>query len=341
MSNKINVGIIGTGTIAKSHMRELAACAEAEVIAAADVSRDALEAFTSEFGIDQSFADYRELLTMETLDAVIVSTPPFAHCEIVVAASEAGKHVLCEKPMCMNVLEAQKMVDAARKAGVKLAVCHGRSRAGVRAQKARQLIDDGLLGALYHVRVSHYRRRGRPGLDIFQNSKWFLDSSKAGGGVTYDMMCYDLDLVLYLLGGASAVTVSASMFHGIDGTQSYPFRFDVEEQSTVFVRFQNGVSAVFEQAWASHMDRGDGVRLFGSHGGVHFDPFTLYTHRNGTEVNEPIELSEKPRESFDAHFVRACLNDLEPLSTGEDGLKVMQIIEAAFQSALTGREIVF
>jgi predicted dehydrogenase len=340
MNNKLSIGIIGTGTIAKSHMKALAACAEAEVSAVADVNRDALEAFTSEFGIVQSFADYRDLLKSEPLDAVIISTPPFAHCEIAVAAAEAGKHVLCEKPMCLSVAEARQMVDAANKAGVKLAVCHGRSRAGVRAQKAKQLIDDGFLGRLYHVRVSHYRRRGRPGLDLFQDSKWFLDSSKAGGGVTYDMMCYDLDLILYLLGGASPVTVSASMFHGIDGTPARTFKFDVEEQSTVFVRFDNGISAVFEQAWASNMDRGDGVRLFGSYGGIRFDPFTLYTHRDGAEVDEQIELPDKASESFDVNFVHACLNDTKPLSTGDDGLKVMQIIEAAYQSSSTGREVV-
>lgn len=339
MKSKLNVGIVGTGTIAKSHMKELAACAEAEVVAAADVSRDALEAFTAEFNIKHSFNDYQKLLAMESLDAVIISTPPFAHCEVAVAAAGAGKHVLCEKPMCMNLAQAKQMVDAADKAGIKFAVCHGRSRVGPRAQKAREIIQEGKLGRLYHVRISHYRRRGRPGLDIFKNSKWFLDSTKAGGGVTYDMMCYDLDLIIYLLLDVSPITVSASMFHGIDGMQPRDFRFDVDEQSTLFVRFEEGISAVFERAWASNMDRGDGVRVFGSHGGIRLDPFTYFYHHDGEEVNEQPDLPDQPQESLDVNFVRACLNDTDPISTGEDGLKVMQIIDGAYRSILIGREV--
>lgn len=341
MSEKLRAGVIGVGVVGRAHVQGYAACKDAEVVAIADINEEALQAAQREFGIPHAFTDYRDLLALEEVDVVSVCTPPFNHCESTVAAAQAGKHVLCEKPMSMNAAEAQRMVEEARRANVKLGIASGGVRLGPAAQAAKRLIDSGALGTIYYVRVSSYRRRGRPGLDILVNSKWFLDSRKAGGGALADIACYDMDLVLYLLGSPEPLRVSAMTFRGIGDPVAGDFVFDVEEHGSVFVRFANGTVATFEHSWAANMDGGDGLRLFGSRGGLKFQPFTFYTHQAGLPLDATIPLPQARdgRKVVIEDFLHACRTDGQPATPGEDGWKVMRIIDAAYRSAREGREV--
>jgi len=339
MSRLLKVGIVGVGTIGVNHLEAYLTCRRARVVAIADVKGDLVKSVASKYGIGKFFTDYRNLLALKDVDAVSVCTPPFAHASVTCDAAAAGKHVLCEKPMAMNAEEAKRMVDACKRTGVKLGICHARSRFNQAAEMARKYVSSGKLGTVYYVRVSRFRRRGRPGLDILESSKWFLDSSKAGGGALADIGCYDIDLILYLLGSPQPSAVSAMTFRGVGTPPKITTPYDVEEHAALLVRFVNGSAATFEIAWASNMDRGEGVVLFGTRGGLKLEPFTLYAEQGGKQMAVSVNISGKPTGDFINDFVTVCLKDRAPKTPGEDGLKVMQIISMAYASARLGREV--
>lgn len=341
MRETLKVGIIGVGAIGRHHLRGLADCPEAEVIAIADVNEVTLEAVADEFGIASTTTDYRELLEEEGLQAVVVCTPPFMHALPTMDAAAKGLHVLCEKPMALSASEARAMVEACEKAGVKLGICHARSRFSAAAEAARQYVQSGSLGDIYYGRVSTFRRRGRPGLDMMLNSKWFLDASQAGGGALFDIGCYDLDLFLYLLGSPEPEAVTAITFRGLETPPEINFVYDVEEHASLFVRFAGGLAATFETAWAANMDGGDGLRLFGTKGGLRLKPFTVYMQQHGqpVDITPQIRGNGGPSNALQRDFVSACLHDHPPKTPGSDGAKIMEIMTAAYQSAELGREV--
>ena len=283
-----------------------------------------------------------DLLSLNEVEAVSVCTPPFNHAEIVCNAASAGKHILCEKPMAMNASEAGEMVKACKKAGVKLGIASARSRFDPAVEMAKQYISDGKLGRVYYARVSFFRRRGRPGMDVLVNSEWFLDSSKAGGGAFIDIGCYDIDVILYLLGSPQPYAVSAMTFRGIEDLPKLDATFDVEEHASVLVRFVNDATAMFETSWASNMESGKNAIILGSKGGLKLYPFTYYTKQNGEHIALTIDLERRRVDSMKMlinDFAAACLDDKTPKTPGEDGLKVMQVISAAYESANLGREV--
>ncbi len=343
MGKILNLGIIGVGVVGRFHLQALANQENARVIAVSDISDEALKIASERFRIEKCFKDYHDLLALKNLDAVIISTPPFNHAKIVCDAAAAGKHILCEKPMAMNSKEAAEMVEACNKAGVKLGICSARSRVTPQAEMAKQYILSGKLGKIYYARFTRIRRRGRPGIDILKESKWFLDSSKAGGGALIDVGCYDIDLALYLLKDPQPISVSATVYRGVGGRLRLKTRYDVEEHSSVFVRFKGGASVLFETAWAANMPSYQEYLIFGSRGGLKIDPFTYFSEKNGRGIALSYDLRRIDwntlQELLVKDFVEACLEDRPPKTTGEDGLKTMQIIDMAYRSAKLNREV--
>ncbi|HIE52589.1 MAG TPA: Gfo/Idh/MocA family oxidoreductase [Armatimonadetes bacterium] len=341
MKGTLKVGVIGVGAIGKRHVESYLACPQAEVVAIADVDETALREAVAKYDLKTAVTDHRELLALEEIAAVSVCTPPFAHASLTCDAAAAGKHVLCEKPMALNAREAREMVAACQKAGVKLGICHARSRFSPAVEAARRYVASGALGRVYYARVSRFRRRGRPGLDILLSSQWFLEAAKAGGGALADIGCYDLDLILYLLAHPRPVAVSAMTFRGVGEPVELETPYDVEEHAALFVRFEEGLTATFETAWAANMDGGDGVRLFGTKAGLRLTPLRVYTEQEGLQVEIVPQVPERQErgESLIADFVTACLTDGQPKTPGEEGLTVMEIMDAAYRSARLGREV--
>jgi len=338
---KFKVGIIGVGVIGREHIKAFSASKESEVIAIADINPKTLKTVSKEFGVDKAFLDYHDLLELADIDGIVVCTPPFAHAEITCDAAASGKHVLCEKPMAVNYEEAKRMVEACDKAGVNLGICSARYRFIPSVKLAKQYIDEGKIGRIYYYRATTLRRRGRPGIDILKESKWFLDSSKAGGGALIDIGCYDIDVALYLLGDVHPVSISSMTFRGIEPPVKTSTVYDVEEHSSVLVRFKEGVVAMFETAWASNIGPHVETLIFGSAGGLKLDPFTYYTEEDGIGVSKMLHM-ERPRDIWSqlvADFITACLEDRDPKTSGKEGLRIMQIIDAAYRSAKLGREV--
>jgi predicted dehydrogenase len=310
---------------------------KARVVAVADIDEELAKTVAAEHGV-KFFKDYRDLLGLAEVEAVSVCTPPFTHASIAGKAAKAGKHVLCEKPMAMNAEEAESMVRACKKAKVKLGIGSSRARLNVAVENAREYVQSGKLGKIYYVRASNFRRKGRPGLDILKESRWFLNSSKAGGGALIDIGCYDLDSILYILGSPQPIAVNAMTFRGVGRKPKLRVVYDVEEHSSLMVRFQNGLVATVETAWTANMDKGDGIILFGTKGGLKLDPFTFYSEQEGKHVAITIDLPSQGSDFID-DFLTACLENGSPKTAGEDGLKVMQIISMAYLSSKLGREV--
>lgn len=343
MSRVLNFGVIGVGVIGRSHLQAIMSQKNAKILAIADINEKALKSAAEAFKIRKCFTDYHDLLALKNIDAVVVATPPFNHAEITCDAAAASKHVLCEKPMAMNSKEAARMVEACKKAGVKLGVCSARSRLTPQSNLARQYISEGKLGDVYYARFTTIRRRGRPGIDILKESKWFLDSSKAGGGALIDIGCYDIDLALYLLGDLQPLSVSAMTFRGINGSSlKLEAKYDVEEHSVAFVRFKDGPKISFETAWAANINPYQEAIIFGSRGGLRLNPFTYFSEEEGKGIAISYDLGvdwSTIQNLLIEDFVRACLEDRPPKTPGEDGLKVMQIIDMTYESARLGREV--
>lgn len=232
------------------------------------------------------------------------------------------------------------MAAACARAKVTLAICSARAvRPGHLA--ARALAAGGKLGRVYHSRVTSLRRRGRPGLDFWPDVTWFLDKKKAGGGAVMDIGCYDIDMLLFILGAPQPVSVSASWAREI-GSRRVPkgVVHDTEEHLSAFVRFKGGGTALFETAWAANMV-GDDFAVFGTKGGVRLGKTsTFYAEDDqGRPVDLPLATDGLVAEGLQADFVNACLDRKPPYTPGSTGVKIMQIIEGALASARAGREV--
>ena len=392
MKKKMGVGIIGCGMIAGSHISDYLNLAEkAQILAVCDVvvknaerrvanivseskklaqqlEEQAEKAETAEdkeklldkkallLKYDESkikiFSDYNEMLKIKGLDAVSICTPPFAHAPATIAAAKAGKHVFCEKPMARTATEAKIMCDECNKAGVKLGYQSGSARLGAVNYAIRNYITSGRLGDVYYGRQTSFRVRGRPGLDMPGFSKWFLDSSLGGGGGIYDIGVYQIDKILYLLGDPQPVTISGIAYRGVAPEYTGDSVYDVDEHTTVLVRFSNGMSFTFENGWVTNLSGvAEGIFIYGSKGG--FRNNTLIVEEGAWEkddkgnprnyqaklVEKELEVPKIPTYSKIGDFLNACMSDSKPISSGEDGMKVMEIMSGGLLSAKLGREI--
>lgn len=254
--------------------------------------------------------------------------------------------------MSRTATEAKVMCEACNKAGVKLGYQSGGTRLGAVSYAIRDLITSGKLGDVYYGRQTSFRVRGRPGLDMPNFSKWFLDSTLGGGGGLYDIGVYQIDKVLYLLGDPQPATISGMAYHGFEPLHTGDSPYDVDEHVSVFVRFTNGMTFSFEDGWTTNMTgMSEGIFIFGSKGALRGN--TLIVDEGKWEkdksgkprryqaklVEKELELPDIPNPGKLGDFLNACTSDAKPMSTGEDGVKVMEIMSGALLSAKLGREI--
>ena len=342
--DQLGLAIIGTGRIAHSHMRALSTTDAARVVAIYDVLADRAAAFAQEFSIPDVATDLDALLARRDVDAVIVSTPPFAHAQPTMAALEAGKHVLCEKPFSLIPREAEEMVATAERTGRFLAVCSARYRHSPGARMAHTLATNGSLGRVYHVRSSSFRMRGRPGIDMFTDATWFIDKQRAGGGALIDIGVYQIDLLLWMLGNPRVETVLATTYQGIGDPPPEGVVQTVEDHAVVSFRCANGASGILEIAWASHIAAANTFLVLGTEAGLRLNPLTKITAGPDRKPVEERLIAEEPPEgrSFGmvtTKFVEDVLRGEQPWTPGRDALEVTRVIDAAYRSAATGHAI--
>ncbi|MFQ6040700.1 MAG: Gfo/Idh/MocA family protein [Candidatus Poribacteria bacterium] len=392
MGKKIGIGIIGCGMISASHVRGYLDLPErAQILAVCDTIEEnvknraagiiseckrraqqvaeeikkaesaeekekltAKQALLLEYSKSEikMFSDYNEMLKLPDIDAVSVCTPPFVHAPATIAAARAGKHVYCEKPMSRTATEAKMMCEECNKAGVKLGYQSGGTRLGAINYAIRDYIASGKLGDVYYGRQTSFRVRGRPGLDMPNFSKWFLDSTKGGGGSLYDIGVYQIDKVLYLLGDPQPATISGIAYRGAAPEYTGDGVYDVDEHVSVFVRFSNGMSFTFEDGWVTNMsDLQEGIFIFGSKGAFRNNTLTVEEGKWDKDdkgrprryqaklVEKELAVPDIPNPGKIGDFLNACSSDRKPICAGEDGMKIMEIMSGALLSAKLGREI--
>jgi predicted dehydrogenase len=345
-SNKLGVGVIGSGGIAQSaHLPGYAAIPDlCEIVAIADIDPDVARAAADKYNVPNVFSDYRDLLAMDEIGAVSICTPNYLHYEPTLLAFEAGKHVLCEKPIAMNAGEAKEMVDAARRAGKKLMVGYN-NRFLPANQLLKRYIEGGALGEIYYARAQALRRRGIPGWGVF------IDKEKQGGGPLIDIGVHILDMTLWLMGHPKPVAASgityAKFGHrgdvvGFLGQWDYE-KFTVEDFAAALIRFDNGATVVLESSFVANIPEDVwNTTLCGTEGGATTNPPTIVKEEfRSLQTFKPEIKSENINTHWAEvkHFVEAVINDTEPLTTGEHGLMVAQIMDAIYRSSELGREV--
>ncbi|MBI2844039.1 MAG: Gfo/Idh/MocA family oxidoreductase [Armatimonadetes bacterium] len=342
--SKIKVGVIGCGGIARRrHFPALLAQPDVEVVAACDVDENCVQSVASEFGVPRVFSDYKDMLSMDEMDAVDICTPNFVHMAPTIAALEAGKHVLVEKPIARNAAEAARMVEAARKSGTKLMVAHCfRFRSD--SQALKRFVDGGAMGEIYYARVHAIRRRGIPSWGVF------TDKEKQGGGPLIDIGVHILDTALWLMGYPRPVSASAMTYAkfgkrpgviGLWGQWDYN-NFTVEDFAAGFVRFENGASLTIESSFAANIEK-DSMNfcILGTEGGCQFDPLKIFREEHGTLVDlTPTCLPTVDMYQAEVRaFLDSIWNDTEPAVTGEQALTVAKVLDAIYESSERGAEV--
>ncbi len=351
MSESIKIGIIGTGIIGKAHIRRYGEIPEAEIVAVCDLDEDEAQRVAKANGIQQVFADYKDLLKIDEIDAVDVCLHNRLHAPVTIDALNAGKHVFCEKPMSHCYADAKSMYDTAQKVGKKLSIQLGTLFKGD-ARAAKRLIDDGRLGELYYAKSSFYRRRGRPFVDGYATPA-FVQTQAAGGGAMLDMAVYHLSLINWLIDNPPLKTVSGSIYQktGMYEDRRKASGYDVEELGIGLVRYQNGITLFIEEAWAIHMDAGNGARVMGAQGGVCVEPFGYFTTLSDMEMNATVDIATFERRwhscdptavGFDSpqhNWIYGLLGKVEMIDTAAIALKTAQITEGIYKSAALGKEV--
>jgi myo-inositol 2-dehydrogenase/D-chiro-inositol 1-dehydrogenase len=340
--DKVRVGLVGSGFITAIHADALKRCAAAEVTAVASPTAGKAEAFARQHGIRYSFTDYRKLLEMDEIDLVVLGIPNDLHCEFTVNAAAAGKHIVLEKPMCLNMAEADRMIEACALAKVKLMYAEELCFAP-KYVRLKQLLDSGALGQ--PVLIKQSEKHDGP------HAAHFWDVERSGGGVTMDMGCHAIEFFRWLLGRPPIKSVYAQM-----GTQVHGAKTRGDDNAILILEFANGVTAIAEESWTKLGGMDDRAEIHGSKGVAYADllhgnaietysatGYDYAVEKAGSTVGWSFTIYEEiwnygfVQEM--EHFVECVRHDRKPIVSGEDARAVMEVLFAAYESAGTGRKV--
>ncbi|HCE17322.1 MAG TPA: gfo/Idh/MocA family oxidoreductase [Anaerolinea thermolimosa] len=338
---KLRIGVIGLG-MGRHHIAGYQAHPGAEVVAAADVDEKRLNEICDQYHVPHRYTSAQQMLEEEKLDLVSVATPNKFHRDLTVAALEAGCHVLCEKPMAMSAAEGREMLAAAQKAGKRLMINFS-YRFSEQSRALKQQVDSGILGDVYFARTVWHRRRGLPGF-----GGWFGQKALSGGGPLIDLGVHRLDLALWLMGYPRPVWVLGSTYNPIGSELAARMgkAFDVEDLAVGLIKFANGATLVLEASWAANIKESElmETRLYGTKAGLvqrnvdetyKFEA-EIYLEKDGAQFDMKLHPPLPGAVSSYYHFVDAILNDRPHMATGEEGLLVMEILDALYRSAAEG-----
>ncbi|MEW2523075.1 Gfo/Idh/MocA family protein [Actinacidiphila alni] len=325
----VAIGIIGCGNISRKHVRgHLSVPERATIAAVADVDAAVAAERAQQAGGARVFTDYRELLEDGGVDAVDICLPHHLHAEAIVAAAEAGKHVLCEKPLCLTVAEAGRIADAVRAAGVTLMCAHNQLTLPAVA-RAKELIGSGALGRVYDLHTA----------DSFFNDfdpatmGWRAHTATSGGGELIDTGYHPAYLLLHLAGARPAEVTALLSTHRLSFMEG-------EDSARVLVRFEGGAVGEIVTSWAYDPAPGTGMfAVAGERGSLWSDGTTL-RHRQrggGTETTSFPTVDSVP--AVCADFTARLTAGVRPPHTEQEGTDVLKVILAAYESARDRRTV--
>ncbi len=345
----LKVGLVGVGGISRTHMPGWAASEEAEVVAGSDISNEALEQWGALHNVKRLTTNADDLFSDPDIDIIDLCVPNMYHAPLAIAALEAGKHVICEKPLAPTPEDIKKMIAARDKSGKQLMTAQHFRFAGV-SQAMKAEIDTGTLGDVYHARGWMLRRNG------LIPTATFIEKKHSGGGPCIDIGVHILDLTLWMMGNPRPVTVSgvadARLAHLPGAFATWregpiPSTFDVEDYAVAFVRFETGATLVLEVSWLLHHDiRGEDMQawIYGDEGGCHWPSAqfldTNYTTRQFN--NRTLQLTQdkmEPHALECVEFAKAIAAGAPSPVPAEQSLQVLAILDGIYRSQAEGREV--
>lgn len=325
----LSLGLIGCGNISRAHLRGyLAIPDQAAVTAVADVDTDIAAERARQAGGAQVYNSYPRLLDEADVDAVDICLPHHLHADAIVVAAAAGKHILCEKPLCLTLADADRIADAVSAAGVTLMCAHNQLTLPAVA-RARAIIDSGALGRVYELRTT----------DSFFNDfdpstmGWRAHAATSGGGELIDTGYHPTYLLLYLAAARPAAVTAMLSTHRLAFMEG-------EDSARVLVRFADGAVGEVVTSWAYEAAPfTEKFSVVGELGSLWSDGKTLWHKPRGQDPakDEFSALDSVP--AVCADFVRRIRDGSRPVHTGEEGTDVLKVILAAYESAKEKREI--
>ena len=341
---ELRIGIIGLMGYGATYFKTIDSIEGARVTALCDTREDVLAREAAKHGIERTYTDYHQLVEDDQVDAVFIATPHFLHHAMTMASIKAGKHVFCEKPLAMNAKEAFEMVEAAKAAGVKLGTHYNR-RQSSHVKMIKKAVSEGKLGDVYAFNAKWMARY--TAFMFSPDSAWRIDKKKAGGGILIGRGSHMIDAALHILGNPLVLSVKANVSNRLCG-------FSVDDYAMVMLGLEGGSTITVECSYEAHLaDYQEKIEYeaFGTKAGIYaveqdgqgsFQMGACAFPNNEWSAADPMDpddfVNEYPT-SIIADFVDAVLNDRTPLVDGVAGANVTAILDAAFRSAESGREI--
>ena len=340
--NTVGVGLVGSQFVSTIHADSLRQVPRAKLVSVASPTPGHAAALAHTHAVPQAFTDYRRMLELPEVHLVVIGAPNDLHGQIACDAAAAGKHVVCEKPLCLNLAEADRMLRACRRAGVKLMYAEELCFAP-KYVRLKKLADDGALGKLTLVKQSE--KHDGP------HAPHFWDVERSGGGVAMDMGCHAIEFFRWMLGKPRALDVYAEL-----RTHVHTARTRGDDNALLVINFEGGVTCVAEESWTKPGGMDDRAEVYGSQGVAYANllqgnailtysaaGYDYAVEKAGATKGWSFPIYEEawnygfPQEM--EHFVRCVADDLEPRETGDDGRAVLEILFAAYHSAATGRKV--
>jgi len=329
----IRVGVAGVGAAAQiNHIPALKKTEGLEIAALCDRDPEKTSRVAQKFQVPHVYRRFEEMLEDDEIDAVDVCTPNFLHAPMAIAALEAGKHVLCERPMARSAEEAAAMAKAAKKAD-RVLMCVLQHRYRPDAQLLRTFVGKGELGPIFFAKAGWLRRRAE-----WRSDEWRSQKKESGGGVVLDLGFQMLDLSLWTLGNPKVISVTAGVHR--------PRKGGVEDNATAFFRLESGATLTLELTWGLLMEKDFlYLNLFGSDGAALLNPLRIHRGMHGTLVNVTPTLEQaryQYRHSIEAqfgHFSDVVRRGVKPTGTADEMVTVMELLDAIYTSAEQGEEV--
>lgn len=358
MAAKLKAGVIGLG-MGGGHLWGYLEHPDVEVVAIADRREDRRALLPSKWPAFKGkvYNEGIDMIRSEKLDILSVAVPNNQHAELTIAGLEAGANVLCEKPMAMNAREAQAMLDTAKRCNRKLGIDFS-YRFNPQSRAMKDMIDAGTIGNIYYGRTVWLRREGIPGLSSSDFNvgggspmgSWFFDKEQSGGGPLIDLGVHRLDLALWLMGYPEPEWVLASTYakFGPKWAEKAKLSYTVEDLACAMIKFKNGATLELDASWACNIKERElqTLRLLGEEGGLYqYNLNEGYTYQvecykriAGRSFDCAMHDAKPTPHAFQL-FADAVRDDKPFLVQPEDGVTVMKILDAVYESAKTGAPV--
>ncbi|TXK84659.1 Gfo/Idh/MocA family protein [Paenibacillus sp. N3.4] len=333
--NKIKIGVIGCGKIAqRRHLPEYANLEQVEIVAVCDIHEGRASEMAALYGA-VAYTDYRELLEHERLDAVSVCLPNALHGPVTVAALEAGKHVLCEKPMATSKQEAEAMIAARNRSGKLLMIGHNQ-RLMLPHKKAKEILSSGLLGRVLTFRTA-FGHSGPESWSVEGAGGWFFQKSQAFIGAMGDLGVHKTDLIRYLLG--EEITEVGAFVDTLEKENT-----DVDDNAVCILKTKSGIIGTLAASWTYKPKESNATVFYCERGTLRLiedpDYNVVVEMKDGERVLYEVGRVSTNDKQTESGIIRAFVECIEsgtkPLISGEEGLRSLQVILAALESSVTG-----